>query len=46
MPIRIGGSIPVEIDGQVVVTAPQRVGGWREVSYWPRFSTAIWRSPG
>ena len=38
MPVRIGdGCIPVEIDGRVVVTAPQRVGGWREVTYWPRF---------
>jgi hypothetical protein len=27
----------LEIDGQVVATARERVDGWWEVSHWPRF---------
>jgi hypothetical protein len=38
MPIRIGeGVMHLEIDGRVVATAIERAGGWREVTYWPRF---------
>ena len=38
MPIRIGeGIMHLEIDGWVVATATKRVGGWWEVTYWPRF---------
>ena len=38
MPIRIGdGIMHLEIDGRVVATATERVGGWWEVTYWPRF---------
>ena len=38
MPIRIGdGNMHLEIDGRVVATATERVGGWWEVTYWPRF---------
>jgi hypothetical protein len=38
MPIRIGeGIIHLEIDGRVVATATERVGGWWEVTRWPRF---------
>jgi hypothetical protein len=38
MPIRIGdGIMRLEIDSLVVATATERVGGWWEVTYWPRF---------
>jgi hypothetical protein len=38
MPIRVGeGVMHLEIDGLVVATATERVGGWLEVTYWPRF---------
>ena len=38
MPIRIGeGVMHLEIDGRIVATATERAGGWREVTYWPRF---------
>ena len=38
MPIRIGeGIMHLEIDGRVVATATERVGGWWEVTHWPRF---------
>jgi hypothetical protein len=37
MPIRIGeGIMYLEIDGLVVETTTERVGGWWEVTYWPR----------
>jgi hypothetical protein len=38
MPVRIGdGFMRLEIDGRVVATATERIGGWWEVTYWPRF---------
>lgn len=38
MPVRIGdGFMHLEIDGRVVATATERVGGWWEVTHWPRF---------
>ena len=38
MPIRIGGGIMhLGIDGRTVATATERVGGWWEVTSWPRF---------
>ena len=38
MPIRIGdGTMRLEIDGRIVVTATERAGSWWEVTHWPRF---------
>ena len=38
MPVRIGdGFMHLEIGGRVVATATERVGGWWEVTRWPRF---------
>jgi hypothetical protein len=38
MPVRIGeGIMHLEIDGRVVATATERVGGWWEVTHRPRF---------
>ena len=31
------GFMFLEIDGKVIATARERVGGWWEVSHWPRF---------
>ncbi len=31
------GFMCLEIDGKVIATARERVDGWWEVSYWPRF---------
>ena len=33
------GFMSLEIDGKVVATARERVGGWWEVTHWPRFFT-------
>jgi hypothetical protein len=36
--IRIGEHfMSLEIDGRVIATATERVGGWWEVTLWPRF---------
>jgi hypothetical protein len=38
MPIKIGeGFMRLEIDGRAVATATERIGGWWEATYWPRF---------
>ena len=40
MSIRIDdGFMSLEIDGKVIATARERVGGWWEVTHWPRFFT-------
>jgi len=42
MPIRISdGFVHLEIGGKVVVTATERPGAWREVTYWPQLDASL-----
>ena len=40
------GIMHLEIDGRVVATATERVGGWWEVTRWPTITLAVARVPG